>query len=119
MQDGGGGGGAHPAASLELPLRCGPVKVVKTVYGYKVSGLVLCIYKMYHKPCPPNTYNTNLYTHTPHEMNNTPPKQVRDKKTARITDVVELSLPPMEYDTQALWTELPGTCSGVYIYMHT
>jgi hypothetical protein len=36
-------------------------------------------------------------------------QQVRDKKTARITDVVELSLPPMEYNTAALWTELPGT----------
>lgn len=52
-----------------------------------------------------------IHTFTPYKtiQCNTPPRQVRDKKTARITDVVELSLPPMEYDTAALWTELPGT----------
>ena len=34
--------------------------------------------------------------------------QMRDKKSSRLTEIVELSLPPMEYDTMALWTELPG-----------
>jgi len=34
--------------------------------------------------------------------------KVKDKKTSRITDVVELSLPHMQYDTMAVWTELPG-----------
>lgn len=34
--------------------------------------------------------------------------KVRDKLTARVTDAVDLYLPPMEYDTMAVWlTELP------------
>jgi hypothetical protein len=33
---------------------------------------------------------------------------VRDKRSLRITDVVELQLPPMQYDTVAVWAELPA-----------
>lgn len=45
--------------------------------------------------------------------------KVKDKKTSRITDVVELSLPPMQYDTMAVWTELPGEIKRHFVgYRH-
>lgn len=41
--------------------------------------------------------------------------KVKDKKTSRITDVVELSLPPMQFDTMAVWTELPGEIKRQFV----
>ena len=119
----GGGGREGGGRRLELPLRVGPVKVVKQVR--KEGEVVVDWAEVWFDGCAclrrPSFLTIDSFLSLPASLIR--PKvygyKVKDKKTSRITDVVELSLPPMEYDTMAVWTELPGEIKRPFVgYRH-